>query len=107
MQRNLSNLQRFVPRKPSELATGAPGSVVGRIYKEIRTVGKNCVASCWRDVTLYNGGCKLLRLLCKLELDSTSCNVARNNKKYALQVAEVPSYTAQFFSNLERNGVAL
>ena len=28
-------------------------------------------------------------------------------KKDALQVAEVPCYTAQFFSNLQRNGVAL
>ena len=72
------------------------------------TLGENCVASCWRGVsTLCNGSCKLLRLLRKVELDSTSCNVARNKKRYALQVAEVPCYTAQFFSNLQRNGIAL
>ena len=34
------------------------------------------------------------------------CNVARN-KNDVLQVAEIPCYTAQFFSNLQRNGVAL
>ena len=41
-----------------------------------------------------------------IELDSTSCNVVRS-KKGALQVAEVPCYTAHFSSNLQRNTVAL
>ena len=34
VQRNLSNFQRFVPREPRDTRTGAPESVVGRIYKE-------------------------------------------------------------------------
>ena len=37
--------------------------------------------SYWRGVTLCNGSCKLLRLLRKVELDSTSCKVARNKKR--------------------------
>ena len=81
VQRNLSNLQRFVPRKPCDIRYWRAG--VGRIYKRTnqRTLGENCVASCWRGVTLCNGSCKLLRLLRKVELDSTSCNVARNKKR--------------------------
>ena len=77
------------------------------LTKNERTLGENCVASCWRGVTLCNGSCKLLRLLRKVELDSTSCNTLRATKKDALQVAEVPCYTAQLFSNLQRNDVAL
>ena len=61
-------------------ATGAPESV-GFTKTNQRTLGENCVASCWRGVTLCNGSCKLLRLLRKVELDSTSCNVARNKKR--------------------------
>ena len=107
MQRNLSNLQRFVPRKPGGTRYWSAG-VGGRsdLQRNQRTLGDNCVARCWRGVTLCNGSCKLLRLLRKVELDSTSCNVARN-KKDALRVAEVPCYTAQFFSNLQCNTVAL
>ena len=41
----------------------------------------------------------------KVELSSTSCNVARN-KNVARQVAEVTCYTVQFFSNWCRNAVA-
>ena len=91
VQRNLSNLQRFVPRKPCDIRYWRAG-VGGRsdLQRNQRTLGENCVASCWRGVTLCNGSCKLLRLLRKVELDSTSCNVARNKKKDALQVAEVP-----------------
>ena len=54
-------------------------------------------------VTLCNGDRKLLQSLQKVELSSTSCNVARN-KNVARQVAEVTCYTVQFFSNLCRNG---
>ena len=90
MQCNLSNLQRFVPRNRGDTRYWRAG-VGGRsdLQRNQRTLGENCVASCWRDVTLCNGSCKLLRLLRKVELDSNSCNVARN-KKNGLQVAEVP-----------------
>ena len=54
MQRDLSNLQRFVPRKLGE--TGVPGSVTVRIYKKyarsIATIvaksrtGSYCVQRC-------------------------------------------------------------
>ena len=78
---HLSNLQRFVPRKPGETRYWRSG-VGGRsdLQRNQRTLGENCVASCCRGVTLCNGSCKLLRLLRKVELDSTSCNVARNKK---------------------------
>ena len=56
-------------------------------------------------VTLCNGDWKLLQSLQKVELSSTSCNVARN-KNVARQVAEVTCYTVQFSCNLRRNGVA-
>ena len=56
-------------------------------------------------VTLCNGDRKLLQSLQKVELSSTSCNVARN-KNVARQVAEVTCYTVQFFSNLCISGVA-
>ena len=79
---HLSNLQRFVPRKPGETRYWCAG-VGGRtdLQRNQRTPGENCVASCWRGVTLCNGSCKLLRLLRKVELDSTSCNVARSKKR--------------------------
>ena len=82
VQRNLSNLQRFVPRKPGGTRYW-PAGVGGRsdLQRNQRTLGENCVARCWRGVTLCNGSCKLLRLLRKVELDSTSCNVARNKKR--------------------------
>ena len=81
VQCNLSNLQRFVPRKPCDIRYWRAG-VGGRsdLQRNRRTLGENCVASCRRGVTLCNGSCKLLRLLQKVELDSTSCNVARNKK---------------------------
>ena len=56
-------------------------------------------------VTLRNGDWKFLQSLQKVELSSTSCNVARN-KNAARQVAEVTCYTVQFFSNLCCNGIA-
>ena len=95
VQRDLSNLQRFVPTKPGKTRYWHAG-VGGRsdLQRNQRPLGKNCVSSCCRGVTLCNGGCKLLRLIRKVELDSTSCNVARNKKKDALQVAAVPCYTA-------------
>ena len=55
-------------------------------------------------VTLCNGDWKLLQSLQKVELSSTSCNVACN-KNVVRQVAEVTCYTMQFFSNLCRNGI--
>ena len=63
VQRNLSNLQRFVPRKPCDIRYWRAG-VGGRsdLQRNQRTLGENCVASCWRGVTLCNGSCKLLRL---------------------------------------------
>ena len=65
----------------AKLATGEPRSVVGRIDKEIRTLAGKLRYKLLGCVTLCNGGCKLLRLLRKVELDSTSCNVARNKKR--------------------------
>ena len=82
VQRNLSNLQRFIPRKPCDIRYWRAG-VGGRsdLQRHQRALGENCAASCWRGVTLCNGSCKLLRLLRKVELDSSSCNVARNDKR--------------------------
>ena len=58
VQRNLSNLQRFVPRKPGETRYWR-ARVGGRsdLQRNQRTLGKNCVASCWRGVTLVKGSC--------------------------------------------------
>ena len=99
VQRDLSSLSRLVLRKPGEPRCWCTG--VGRIVQtEIRTLGQNCLAICWRGITLCNDGCKLVQLLQKVELDSTPCNVARNNNK-KMQVAEVPCYTAQFVCNLQ------
>ena len=93
VQRNLSNFQQCVPRKPGETRYWRSG-LGGRsdLQRNQRTLGKHCVASCWRGVTLCNGGSKLLRWLRKVELDSTLCNVARN-KNDALQVSEIPCFT--------------
>ena len=44
------------------------------------TLGKHRVASRWRNVTLCNGGCKLLQSLRKVELNSASCNAAHTKK---------------------------
>ena len=61
---------------------------------------------------LHGKNCKLLRLFRNVELDSTSCKVARRNnkKKHALHVASIVDtllHSEEFFSNLQGNGVAL
>ena len=91
VQRNLSNLQWFVPRKPCDIRCCWTG-VSGRsdLQRNQRMLGENCIESCWRGVTLCNGSCKLLRLLQKVELDSTSCNVARNEKKMRCKLPRYP-----------------
>ena len=92
----------------AKLATDAPELVVGRIYKEIDArSGKialqvsggvlhcaTAVASCYDCCEKYRTGFYFVQ----------RCS---QRKKDALQVAEVPCYTARFFSNLQRNGVAL
>ena len=107
MQRNLSNLQQCVPRKPGETHYWCAG-LGGRsdLQRNQRTLGKHCIASCWMGVTLCNGGCKLLRLLRKVELDSTLCSIARNNKRCIASCRGTVT-PHNFYSNLQRNGVAL
>ena len=58
-------------------------------------------------VTLYNSGCTFLRLLRKVELGYSSCNVERNERNVR-EVAETPCYAVQFFGNrVQSNGVVL
>ena len=57
---------------------------------------KNRVASCWRGVTLCK---KRLRLLREVEPGFYFVQRCAQQNSHALQVAEVPCYTIQFFNN--------
>ena len=72
-------------------ATGAPESVVGQIYKEINARSGKIALQVATIVAKIRTGFYFVQRCAQL----------------ALQVAEVPCYTAQFFSNLQRNGIAL
>ena len=84
-----------------------PESVVGRIYKEIN--------ACSGKIALkVAGGCytvqwqlQVATIVAKSRTGFYFVQRCAQRKKDVLQVAEVPCYTAQFFSNLQRNGVAL
>ena len=80
VQRTWATCNDLCRESLAKLATGAPGSVVGRIDKEINARSGKIALQVAGGV-LHCGSCKLLRLLRKVELDSTSCKVARNKKR--------------------------
>ena len=80
LRTSLSNVQGFMPRQPGKTRYWHTG-VVGRSHLRRNTHAREDL-SCTLLVgrTLCNGGYKLL-LLQKAELESTSCNVARNKER--------------------------
>ena len=79
MQHDLSNLQRFVPRKPGKLATSAPG-VSGRSdsQRKAHALEKNCVASCWTNCIARCN--RALRLTMSVLYDYNNKRVGRSTE---------------------------
>ena len=90
--------------RTSLLARGVGGR--SDLQRNQRTLGENCFAGRAGGVLHY--ATQIAAIDAKSRTGFYLCNVARNKNRCiaSLQVAEVPCYTAQFFSDMQRSGVA-